>query len=142
VIERIKARLASGDGFSLVELVVVLNILGILTVIAVPAYIGFRNRADGAAASANVRSAVLAAESYYASPAGGNGSYTGLSSNVLRAVAPGIDPGASFKAGPNVGKDGYCIEDTTGPITYSYTGGIGGTAFLNTAHCAGLYTVA
>jgi len=137
-----RSRLASGDGFSLVELVVALNIIGILTVIAVPAYVGFRNRADAAAASANVRGAVLAAEAYFSAPAGGNGSYNGLSSNVLRAVAPGIDTSAGFRAGPNAGKNGYCIEDTTGPITYSYTGGIGGTALLNAAHCAVAYVVA
>jgi type IV pilus assembly protein PilA len=142
VIERIRARLASDEGFSLIELVIVLNILGILTAIAVPAYIGFRNRADAAAASANVKSAVLAAEMYYASPAGGNGSYRGLSATVLRAVTPGLAPGSAFKAGPNIGRNGYCIEDTTGPVTYSYTGGIGGTALLNAAHCAGTYTVA
>jgi len=142
VVAKIQTRLASEQGFSLIELLVVLNIIGILCAIAVPSYVGFRARADAAAASANVKSAVPAAESYYLLPSGGNGSYSGLSAAALRTETPGLDASSGFKAGPNSTNDGYCIEDTFGSITYSYTGGVGGTAILTASACTSDYTVA
>lgn len=136
----IKKRLASEGGFTLIELLVVLNILGILVAMAVPSYIGFRATAQAAAASANVKTAVPAAEAYFLLT--GNGSYAGLSAAALRLQTAGIDPNPAFKAGPNAAKNGYCVEDTNGAIVYSYTGGIGGTAILTPSACdSATYTV-
>ena len=136
----IKKRLASEQGFTLIELLVVLNILGILTAMAVPSYIGFKATAQAAAASANVKTAVPSVEAYYL--LGGNGSYTGLTAAALRLQTAGIDPNPGFKTGPNAAKDGYCVEDTNGSITYSYTGGVGGTAILTPSACdSTTYTV-
>ncbi len=145
VITKIQARLASEQGFSLIELLIVINIIGVLTAMAVPAYVGFRARAEAAAASANVKSAVPAAEAYFLLPSGGDGDYAGLSAAALRLQTSGIDKSSNFKAGPNATNDGYCVEDTNGAITYSYTGGIGGTAILTATACptgVGGYTVA
>jgi prepilin-type N-terminal cleavage/methylation domain-containing protein len=136
----VKKRLASEQGFTLIELLVVLNILGILVAMAVPSYIGFRATAQAAAASANVKAAVPAAEAFYLLT--GNGSYTGLSSTTLRLQTAGLDPNPNFKAGPNAANNGYCVEDQNGSIIYSYTGGIGGTAILTPSACvSATYTV-
>jgi type IV pilus assembly protein PilA len=56
--------LASEDGFTLIELEIVCVIIGILTALAVPAYLQFRDNAYKKTASANVRAAVIAATSY------------------------------------------------------------------------------
>ena len=74
MIARMKSRLGSEQGFTLIELLVVIIILGILLAIAVPSYLSFRGNASQAAAQANVRSAIPAAEGYYQDPAAGNGS--------------------------------------------------------------------
>jgi len=129
VIDKIKTRLASEQGFTLIELLVVIVILGILVAIAVPSYLSFRGNASQAAAQANVRSAIPAAEGYYQDPTLGNGSYyhLGLAANGtmtnadLATEAPGVSPSVNIKT-INTGQ-GYCMDDSNAGKEAYYVGG-------------------
>src|SRR5678815_1691741 len=74
-ISGLQRRLAREEsGFTLIELLIVLVIIGILLAIAVPSYLGFKDRAKQRAAQANVRTAVPAVEAYFAD----TGHYTNM----------------------------------------------------------------
>ena len=135
MIDKIKTRMASEQGFTLIELLVVIVILGILVAIAVPSYLSFRGNAAQAAAQANVRSAIPAAEGWYQDPTLGNGTYfhcvgtapacvLGVTSMLpadLALVAPGISPSVQIMS-LNGGK-GYCLDSTNGGKLAYYIGG-------------------
>jgi len=54
------------QGFTIIELSVVLAIFGILAAIAIPQYSGYRERAYNAAAIGELRNIAAAQESYFA----------------------------------------------------------------------------
>ena len=86
-IAKLQSRLAKEEsGFTLIELLIVLVIIGILLAIAVPSYLGFKDRASRSAAQANVRSAVPAVEAFYAD----NGTYVGMNATTLAAIDAGV----------------------------------------------------
>ena len=99
------------EGFTLIELLVVIVILGILMAIAVPSYMGFKDRANKAAAQANVRSGLTSVEAYYQD----NNGYTNMSLAALQAIDPGIKLDSKMSG---LTATSYCVSATVGGFPY------------------------
>ena len=113
---KLRRRLANEEsGFTLIELLVVLVIIGILLAIAVPSYLGFKDRANKSAAKANVRAALPAIEAYYSD----HGTYVGTSIANLKAS---YDAGLSISTLPVLTASTYCLTATLGGFTAHRTG--------------------
>jgi len=95
----------SEQGFTLVELVVVLVIMAILLAVAVGFQASARERAADATARANLRTAVPAIEAYRADA----GTYTGMTLAALQAAySPGIEGITVVSASAGA----YCVTAT------------------------------
>ena len=85
----IRSRLGNEEGFTLVELMVVVLIIAILVAIAIPTFLGARESAQDRAAQSDLRNALTAEKVFYVD----NEVYTGdvAAGGALESIEPSID---------------------------------------------------
>jgi prepilin-type N-terminal cleavage/methylation domain-containing protein len=119
----------SERGFTLIELMIVVNIVGILSLMAFPSYMALKNRATDNSNKANLRTALIAIDAYFQD---NNNTYTGMTLNGLLTYNPALD--VSKYTLNAVGAQTYCIQSPQGSASHTWRKN-GPAAAFEQNHC-------
>jgi type IV pilus assembly protein PilA len=141
MLKLLRNRIQDDKGFTLIELMVVVLIIAILIAIAIPTFLGLRERAQDRAAQAELRDGLTAAKAFYTD----DETYTGFDDAMAESIEPSLnwaggEPDIETAADDVVrlteaSESGtvFCIQDDAGETGY----GEGATVAAAVTACGG-----
>ena len=115
----VKAMKSCNRGFTLIELMIVIGIIGILAAIAIPQFSVYRTRSYNSASMNDLRNVANAQEAYYVD----HGKYTGILNNLLTSDY-GLVVSTGVSLNVDAGLNSYTITayHVSGDKTYTLNG--------------------
>lgn len=94
MLKTIRRGMSRDEGFTLIELMVVVMIIAVLIAIAIPSFLGFRKSAQDRSAQSDIRNVLLSEKAYWLD----NGAYTETAADITA-----FEPNAVINADPTLG---------------------------------------
>ncbi len=130
MLKTIRRGLNKDEGFTLIELMVVVMIIAVLIAIAIPSFLGFRKSAQDRSAQAELRNVLLSEKAFWLD----NGEYTETTADITA-----FEPNANMNADPTIGVTADLRDADSDIVCLTRTAESGNTFSIWESSSAGTY---